>query len=454
MNSNLPISGSFLIKCSLFFLGAFVNCWLSGGINYFFVSILFFVFGWVVTYYLSSYKKRLVHAFEFTFCILVFVSIIPSFYLNIINDNSQIFGDSGFFYRESVGQGDVSTRYFIGGVVLFTFFYDIFHYIGFEKEIYIGILANMTAASLSAVISLMCLDRVLSPNKNSLAFLITLLCLSGNFILMSTVHLRDIWILLTINFVFYSSLAFYSASFNPFRILLFFCQLFIYSIILFILRPEFFLVPAIIFSLAIFSRSIVQKDHSYLVLMFFTIFILFVAFGSYIWTVLTSSFSYYQQLAGGREAADASLGYKLIVSQPLPVRLSAGLYFLLYYPIPVFAGKPLLESYDLFKMLNGIYNYFIIPAFIVAFMRISKLNGIQKFLVLFASLVVIVFAALIALTSLESRHFGVFLMPILLTILVQDWRDVLVKRLYVQTFICSFLLIYLVHLLWGQLKLF
>ena len=165
MQQDLPFSHSFITKMSLFSLGGLLNCFFSADLNFLFAAILFFTFGWVITASISIRKGRAIHAFELTFCILLFASTISSFYLNVLDDKSQLFGDSGFFYREAIGQGDVGTRYFIGGIVLFTFFYDTLNFIGFEKEIYIGILANITAGSLASVVTLACLDKVVWPYK-------------------------------------------------------------------------------------------------------------------------------------------------------------------------------------------------------------------------------------------------------------------------------------------------
>lgn len=57
----------------------------------------------------------------------------------------------------------------------------------------------------------------------------------------------------------------------------------------------------------------------------------------------------------------------LIVSQPLPIRLVLGSVYLFVFPIPVWSGFQLESAYPLFKSLNAIYFYFLLPFLVISF---------------------------------------------------------------------------------------
>ena len=65
---------------------------------------------------------------------MLFISCVSSFYLHILGDSSQINGDAGFFYIEAAFEKEISKKYLIGAVELYSFIYKSFELIGFKRK--------------------------------------------------------------------------------------------------------------------------------------------------------------------------------------------------------------------------------------------------------------------------------------------------------------------------------
>ena len=180
----------------MFFSGALINTIIAGQAEFLAAAISFYLIGRGAVYYLTPPCNFKVHVFELTFCFLLFISCVSSFYLHILGDSSQINGDAGFFYIALLLKKEISKKYLIGAVELYSFIYKSFELIGFEKKIYIGILSNITAASITSSIILICLPVRLSNQREIATKLAVLFFISGNILLISTTHLRDVWLLL------------------------------------------------------------------------------------------------------------------------------------------------------------------------------------------------------------------------------------------------------------------
>ena len=348
----------------------------------------------------------------------------------------------------------MSLKYYIGGIVLFSLIYDIFSFLSLEKNMYIGIFSNIFCSSLCCVVMWHTFSKYFQNHYNKFQYLPILFLCSGNVILFSTTHLRDGWVLLLVTIVFSRSLKVYLEKVSIFFIIKLGAFTFLTTVLFVFLRGEFFLVPSFIIGSAIICKAWIKKEYNLLFLISIVFISLLSLFINDILQVVQQGYSYYQALSAGREDVGESLGYRLIINQPLLIRIPLGLFYLAFYPIPLFGGKPLEESYDLFKMLNGIYNIFVIPGFIVAVLKLTSFVNFERFSILLSILIVVTLAIMIAITSLESRHFAVFLFPLLLPIFLQSWNEISSKRLYVQILIIVIILLFSIHILWAQLKLF
>ena len=447
---NFPLNRFFFL-----FTGLIINTLLIQKLEYTVVAILLFLFGWCATKILYKHALHNLFAYELSFSLILFFSILSNTYLFLLSDPSQVFGDAGVYFREAAGETNlISSRYFIGSIYFYQKIYDFFALFGFEKNMYIGTLANTVIASLSIVYAVKSLN-VISPTGKMYCFKITLLmCLSGSFLLFSTTHLRDILVLFLINIVFYLCIDICYKKSNLWTFCIFSSKILLLTILMTFFRFEFIMIPTLLAALACLSKAVVRKEYLYLIIGTVALLPLILIYWGTLFQIGSQASSYYAGLRSGRDDSGGSLYLRYVESQPVPLRGAMGLYFLFYYPIPIFAGNIWNEIYDFYKSSQGIYNYFILPAFLTCVLRFKKYNYSKKPVIFFSGLLVLVIGLAIVFTSGESRHFGVFLLPLIFPIALTDWSHDGTKTVYLQFFTISFLLIYAIHLLWGQLKLF
>jgi hypothetical protein len=162
--------------------------------------------------------------------------------------------------------------------------------------------------------------------------------------------------------------------------------------------------------------------------------------------------SRYQELSNV-ESGPTSLGNSLVINQPWPLRLLFGAVYLLLFPIPFWIGFQLDSIYHLYKSLNAIFMFFLIPLFGLAIQRLIENRRLRTQPVLFLVFSAVGFIFLIGYSSLENRHLGSFLMPIIVLALLPNLggrADFFAYKFYLQIFL---LFIIALHLAWIALKM-
>ena len=160
---------------------------------------------------------------------------------------------------------------------------------------------------------------------------------------------------------------------------------------------------------------------------------------------------------GARSSKEDSLAIRLIVNQPMPIRLLLGTGSMMISPIPLWAY---LEEGALdiriLKTFHGIYQVLIMPLLLVGFLatfrraRQDIRNSIPLLFLLVYSMLNLL--AVVA-TTLETRHLGQFLPAFLILAAVPDTRK-RKSRLTVQTTAMLWCCVVLgVHLLWWMARL-
>lgn len=389
---------------------------------------------------------------------------IAAYYANVLMDPFQLGSDAWSFYELSSQAGPARSLQDLqtitegaGAVVLWTWIYDVAALLGFPRDPYVGISANIVLVAASALVTTRAARRLYGDDEYRLARLAFFFTISGNMYLFAGLHIRDSSILLVIAILGYFWLA-YLAQLEHRRAFMAIAATLIAMPVLEVLRREFFYVPLLMGLIAIvclnFSRG--RGDHRFITL----VSILFgaalavvavVAFGDQILALFQTGQEGYTDLSLA-EARSGSLGTALIVEQTTLIRIALGVPYLYYFPIPVWAGLFDTTAILLFKSLNALSSYYILAFVYTGAIMVVASRPLRSPAFLFAIAVPTAFSASIALTSLESRHIGVFLPLFFLVGLMPDFRDLQQRRLLRLVLSVTFIGAVFIHVTWSVLR--
>lgn len=150
---------------------------------------------------------------------------------------------------------------------------------------------------------------------------------------------------------------------------------------------------------------------------------------------------------------DDSLAVRLIVNQPLPVRLVLGTGSRMIFPIPLWAYfYPGVGEYHLIKGYHGIYQVLVMPLVLVAFILVFRLfqdDRMQSVPLVFLSVYLIITTLAVVATSLEQRHIAQFMPAFMILAAVPDTRERDTRRKVRDMAILWFFVVLLVHAAWA-----
>jgi hypothetical protein len=427
------------------------------------VSFIFFMAGLGILRFsrLSGFFEYCI--FTRVFAVGLVASGISAFYRIYFSSSP---GDEKDFFELSSGASNILTLENLqalseGSLAIFLWraVYIFFSDIGFPREQYLGIMVNVTAVSLSSVYALKMTQHVFGYDPYRFKRLILLFSCCGLFWLFAGIHLRDSVVLLAVTALAHIWLRFLVKPDFGFRLLGLIGSNILAGIFLGFLRTEFVYVPiamTLAASVAIMISNKVNRNR-FIIYAFILIGMilsgwLLMTFGNEIQRSLTHGFENYNTHSVETNASN-SLGVALIINQPLPIRLVLGFVYLFVFPIPFWSGFQLESAYHLFKSLNAIFFYFLIPMLIMTLRQLWKYNTQRTRSVLFLLFLSLGFTLAIAGTSMETRHFGAFLAPIFILALTPDFRKRVVWKTYKQLLLILLSGVFFVHLLWLLLKL-
>jgi hypothetical protein len=142
----------------------------------------------------------------------------------------------------------------------------------------------------------------------------------------------------------------------------------------------------------------------------------------------------------------------LIVNQSLPIRLVLGSIYLFVFPIPFWGGFQLESVQAFFKSANVVFFYFVLPLLAISLLKLVRHKRSRSVSVLFLLFLSLGFTVAIAGTSLETRHFGAFLIPIFVIATMPDLRADNERLQYKQYLFVILSGVIVVHLAWVILK--
>lgn len=344
-----------------------------------------------------------------------------------------------------------------GATIIWLKAYQMFGALGFEKGRYIGITINLTCVALSCVVGLAMVRAIFGDDISRLRRYAILCSGCGMFWLFASIHIRDAIVLLAV-----SLLALCWVRYLEYRRISDIFVLFVATVVAFFsfdsLRAEFVFVPLAMLLAGFTSIWFEGKSRTYRLL------VLSAAMGcaavavNFVWSpskrvetsLVKGGESYYE--LSTTESGSSSLGNKLVMGQPTPIRLLAGTIYLFVSPIPFWAGFYESSSYHILKSLNLLFMYTITPLLALSMVRLVQREGLRRSSLLFLGFLVTGFTLSVAYTSMESRHLAVFFIPLLILLLIPDLTVATERRIYGVLLGAYSFIIVLGHLAWTALK--
>ena len=412
---------------------------------------------------LSLNELKMVHLSLITY----FIGVgIVSIYLLHLGDNG---GNGLYFYEASISGGqfqsavekfDFETRgENIAAIYVWESMYLFARSLGLEYARYIGQITNAIFLSLSLIMVLKSAEIITGDYKRKIGLISAMFLASGIIWLFGSTHLRDGQVL----FYFLALIYFWIrliARPNFLNVMLL-IPVTIFCIWIFrMLRVEFSFLPGIFLVTAAAAFLLSNISYHRLLKLLPLISTIFVCGGIAVYLIfqdlllqLVTAYEIYTEVST-RRGDESSLGNQLVVNAPIPLRIIFGAAYLFVFPIPVWSGFQLDSARHLFISLNAVYFYFFTPAYIYSVWRVLKTQKLRTTANLFLILVVVGMTFGIALTSLESRHFGQLLPLMILTVANLDFSDVDTKKDLKRLTVIYLAGILGIHALWFVLKVF
>jgi len=445
-------------------LGILINTFAYLSILPFFSCLIIYLTTLIITFLLGVKKIIFLKFYTNLFIIGFLVSGVSAFYANHLGDTSQLYSDASSFYELS---SDINNNLSLqeiqlihGGslaIMIWNFFYFIFNLIGIPNERYIGIIINLNNIAIASIFILKCAIEIFGLNYKKIKKLFLFLATCGLLWLFSSIHLRDSFGYLFVSILIYEWVLFLNRRITIIKTIRLILLNLLFGLVLFFIREDFLLIP-LLMMISSFASFVLNTDFKIRKIyrnISVIIFILFTGFAlSYyndsILHILIEKKEGYSELATLQQDSN-SLGMIYIVNQPIIIRLIFGSIYLFLFPIPFWSGFQLESAYSLFKSLNAIYFYFLTPIFLFSVLKLTK-NYNQKRALIFLFFISISSIFSIALTSLETRHFGALLTPIFLLCLIPDMSksiNIAKQKFLTYTYL---LFIFFIHFVWYFVK--
>jgi hypothetical protein len=407
--------------------------------------------------------RLLLAGYSRVFCVAWFMAGIAAAYARWLADPFQLGSDAfGFFQLASDPQSALGLAELreltdgFGAVVLWRWVYDVAETLGIERLRFVGVGFNTLVVAITAAVALHACRLVYGPHLRREARLVLALSTCGIVWTFAAIHLRDAIILLVASLVTLAWVWFLRRG-GPLRSGLLLVALVATAAAFAVLRTEFVAVPLIasvigLAAMVAAPSTAVTPTRRWLAGLALVVGAA-VASGlvpSGLETVGERADTYRSLVED--EASQSSLGAQLIVNQPPLVRAFLGSVYLLIFPIPVWSGLIGDSALHLFIALNALFFYAVIPLLGMASHDLVRDASSRSPGRLFVLGMTVAFVVGFALTSLESRHLGSLLLPILLLALVPDPDAPGHRRRYGRALAWMLATMVVVHLAWASAK--
>ena len=458
-----------LTSTAAFCLGLILQIVAYQNIEAPFAGIFFLLLGSCIFHRISPLGGRHeINAFLLFFSVCYFWSGVAGIYSVYLDDVSQK-ADASWFFDLASGMGYGLTLFELrgltegsGAVFMWRAIYDLVSSIGFQKGPYIAVAFNTFLVSIAGVFAIKTVRVIFSHDQHRVARFLRLFTMCGVFWLFAAILLRDSSVLLLNTLLVYVWVCYLMRPQWATAVLLVVFSV-ISTAIFEYLRTEFFFVP-VVMRVAGAGAIFVQGQLSRLSGVMSMLLIIGVL-GLFIFILpsspkdladlLVSGHDQYAEMASDDGAGHGSLGMAYVVNQPIPVRLAIGSFYLQVFPIPFWSGLYVQSIYHLLKSLNAIFMWFVVPLAILGVRRSLQVKEKpKKAALVFLTFVYAGFTVAIAGTSLETRHLGAFLVPLLIVATVPDLMFLPDVRIFRRLLSAWLGLIMFIHIGWVILKVF
>ena len=343
-------------------------------------------------------------------------------------------------------------------ILIWNKIYNLFYSIGIPKGRYIGTSINTLFLVWTSFLGLNILRSLeFMNNKIPEKFYKLLFCTNGIFWMYGSIHLREsvITFLITILLKVWLDWIHENSYFNLIKLGIintsfYFIGDFLrggYQNIIFIFVVSFLILEVY----KIITEKKIRLRHFIFLSILIFFFLINVENFSQVFLSIQERFEQYNYISN-KEASVDSIG-KILVNQPIFIRIFLSGFFLLIMPIPFWSGQDIYFSiYQFFKSSFAIYNYFTIPLLII-FIRDSIRNftkiSLDKLFLISLLFQIITF---IGITSLDSRHYGNFSIVYIILICCVNFNSRRTREEYKYLLGYVFLLIFLLYLVYSVYK--
>jgi len=169
----------------------------------------------------------------------------------------------------------------------------------------------------------------------------------------------------------------------------------------------------------------------------------------------TGGMAQYDKFSADAATGD-SLGMRLVVGQPLPIRLVAGSGMLMVFPMPLWAYFNTGSfDYHWFKGYHGIYQVLLMPLVFAGFLEVYRRfrrNREQSAALAFLAVYMLMNLAAIVMTSLEQRHLAQFMPALMVLAALPDTRNRNVRTKVRSIGGLWLIAVVLLHAAWAVMK--
>lgn len=446
-------------------LGVCLNAYAYGSFEPFFVSAIFFAMGMGLLAPVYGYQSHECSAYNVVFIVSFLVAGVAAIYANIFSDQVQLYGDAGRFFDYATGRGGGLTltelREVHEGALAIAFWtevYNLFAMLGFEKARYVGVAVNITSVALAVALGIRIVTLVYGRDAMKLGLFELLAVSCGLLWMFSAIHLRDAVVLLLVTFLVLLWIRVLCLPGLAANLIGLVAASFIGSVLLGFLRTEFAFVPLAMALCGAVALLVGQARMERRAALYVLTVVgglcavgLVVLYGDQVIDRLVKGNASYMGMSGDQHGS-GSLGMTLIVKQPLPIRLVLGSLYLLVFPVPVWSGFEVVSAIHAFRSFNAIYFYFVIPLVWVSLVEVVKDKSRRTPEVIFLLVLSGGMMFAIAATSLEPRHFGAFIVPLLAFAVGAKVSDPLTKAAYWRTTGIVLVAAIALHVLWAGAK--
>ncbi len=466
--ANDPTSLALPLSILLTLAGSLMQGHANGTIHAFFVALLLLVVG-VTAVSLTFLRGRAeLRAFLLSFGVCVFVGGLAQQYSLYAFGMLQSTSDAATFYNEIAASPPFTTMADIHpnfnarlAVLIWQQVYAATWWLGFNFGPYTGVMFNAMLVGITGAIAVRTAREMFGNDFWRLRRVGTLFACCGIFWLFGGIFLRDAFTLFINTLILWGLVRWLC---RP-TLMRFFLALAITGVscwAMWYLRQRAIVLFGL-FGLLAFICWYWRERMNVIRVFAVTLVPVVILFGYvYFEQYVRTSLGYREQAtetyveAGERSSRADSLGMRLIVNQPMPIRLVMGTGSMMVYPIPLWVHlQEGAREYHLFKASYGFYQVLIMPLLLVGFLtslRRTRRNIKKAIPYLFLLLYAMLNLMAVVATTLETRHLGQFLPAFLILTAVPDTREKKTRLAVLRMAMLWCSVVVGVHLLWWMAR--